>query len=81
MNDSGLGQLEDDINFNYKHKYDEENEIYTDNLHSCKYFEMPDIKHKFMKHKNAFSSYSHNIRSINGHCDDILDIVNSAKPF
>ena len=81
MNDLGLGQIEEDINFNFKHKYDEEKEIFTDNLHSCKYFEMPDIKNKFMKHKNSFSSYSHNIRSINGHWDDILDLINSAKPF
>jgi hypothetical protein len=44
MNDLGLGQIEDDLNYNFKHKYDEENEIYTDNLHSCKYFEMPEIK-------------------------------------
>ena len=81
MNDLGLGQIEEDINFNFKHKYDEEKEIFTDNLHSCKHFEMPDIKNKFMQHKNSFSSYSHNIRSINGHWDDILDLINSAKPF
>ena len=27
MNDLGLGKIEDDINYNFKHKYDEENEI------------------------------------------------------
>ena len=36
MNDLGLGQIEENLDYNFKHKYDEENEIYTDNLHSCK---------------------------------------------
>ena len=81
MNDLGLGQIEDDLNYNFKHKYDVENEIYTDNLHSCKYFEMPEIKNQFLKFKDGFSAYSHNIRSLNGHWEDILDIINSAKPF
>ena len=81
MNDLGLGQIEENLDYNFKHKYDEENEIYTDNLHSCKYFEMPEIKNQFMRFKNGFSSYSHNIRSINGHWDDILDIISSAQPM
>ena len=42
---------------------------------------MSDFKNNFSKHIDSFSSYSHNIRSINGHWDDILDIVNSAKPI
>ena len=28
-----------------------------------------------------FFTYSHNIRSINGHWDDLLDLINSAKPL
>ena len=59
MADLGLGQVEDDKNLDFKEKYDEDNEIYTDNLHSCQYFEMPEIKNKFMKFKDGFSSYSH----------------------
>ena len=39
MNDLGLGQIEENLDYNFKHKYDEENEIYTGNLNSCKYFE------------------------------------------
>ena len=81
MNDLGLGQIEENLDYNFKHKYDEENEIYTDNLHSCKYFEMPEIINQFMRFKDGFSSYSHNIRSINGHWEDILDLINSAKPL
>ena len=81
MTDIGLGQIEDDKDLNFKLKYDEDKEIYTDNLHSCEYFEMSDFKNNFSKHIDSFSSYSHNIRSINGHWDDILDIINSAKPI
>ena len=81
MNDLGLGQIEENLDYNFKHKYDKENEIYTDNLHSCKYFEMPEIINQFMRFKDGFSSYSHNIRSINGHWEDILDLINSAKPL
>ena len=81
MTDIGLGQIEDDKDLNFKLKYDEDKEIYTDNMHSCEYFEMSDFKNNFSKHIDSFSSYSHNIRSINGHWDDILDIVNPAKPI
>ena len=60
---------------------DEDEYIYTDNLHSCEYYEIPELKKKFLEYKECFSTYSHNIRSINGHWDDLLDIINSAKPF
>ena len=43
-----LSQVEDDKNLNFKEKYDEDKEIYTDNLHSCEYYEMPDLKNKFV---------------------------------
>ena len=81
MADLGLDQIEDDENLNFKTKYDEDNEIYTDIIHSCEYYEMPDVKNKFIQHKECFSTYSHNIRSINGHWEDVLDIINSAKPL
>ena len=81
MTDIGLGQIEDDKDLNFKLKYDEDKDIYTDNLHSCEYYEMSDFKNNFSKRIDSFSSYSHNIRSINGHWDDILDIINSAKPI
>ena len=81
MSDIGLGQIEDDKDFDFKMKYDEDKEIYTDDLHSCNYFEISELKNTFSKNNNSFSSYSHNIRSINGHWDDILDIIDSAKPI
>ena len=42
---------------------------------------MSEMKKKFIKNNDCFSTYSHNIRSINGHWDDLLEIVNSAKPI
>ena len=80
MNDIGIGQIENDKTYNFKTQYDEENEIFS-NLHSCKYYEMEDISKLHSNKFENFSIYSHNIRSINGHWDDILDIVNTALPF
>ena len=66
MDDLGLGHVEDDNNYNFKNIYDEDNEIYTNDSHTCEYYEMPELKNKFLKHNDCFSTYSHNIRSING---------------
>ena len=76
-----MGQIEDDSNFNFKQKYDEDKEMFDNNLHSCEYYEMGEFKNKFTKHLDSFSTYSHNIRSVNGNWDNILDIINSAKPI
>ena len=37
MSDIGLGQIEDDKDYNFKIKYDENNEILDDNIHTCEY--------------------------------------------
>ena len=42
---------------------------------------MSDFNSKFCNFKEGFSIYSHNIRSITGHWDDILDNLNSTQPF
>ena len=81
MNDLTLGQIEVDDNFNFRKVYDEENDIFDSNLPSCEYYEMNEFKNSFIKSKNGFSTYSHNIRSMNGHWNDILDTINSAQPF
>ena len=81
MSDINLGQIENDKTYDFKSKYDEDEEVFVDNSHSCEYFEMDEFKNKFTKNINCFSIYSHNIRSINGHWDDFLDILNSAQPF
>ena len=66
MDDLTLGQIEEDINYNFKNKYDEDDEIFSDNLQTCKYYEMPELKNEFIKDDNGFSIYSHNIRSMDG---------------
>ena len=81
MNDLTLGQIEVDDNFNFRKVYDEENDIFDSNLPSCEYYEMNESKNNVIKSKNGFSTYSHNIRSINGHWNDIMDTINSAQPF
>lgn len=80
MPDLSLGQIEDDVNYNFQSKYDEDKVIYDGNSHSCKYFEMSEFNTKFSSIKAKFSIYSHNVRSLNGHWDNFLDIINSAQP-
>ena len=81
MTDISLGQIEGDGKYNFITNYDEDNDVISQNMHSCKYFEMEEVAKIFSKQSNNFSTYSHNIRSINGHWDDILDIINSATPI
>ena len=47
MSDISLGQIRDDLNYNFKNKFDEENEVFAENLHSCNYFELDEMKSKF----------------------------------
>ena len=81
MNDITLGQIENDKDYNFRSKYDEDNEFFTDNTNSCKYYEVSELKNKFSQYKQGFSTYSHNLRSINGHWDDILDSINANQPI
>ena len=81
MPDLGLGQIEKDKNYNFQCKYDEDGEIYDNNSLSCEYYDMSEFKTKFTANTNCFSTYSHNVRSINGHWDNLLDIINSAQPL
>ena len=62
MNDFNLGQIEEDLNFDFKNKYDDEGHIFADNSHLCEYYEMEDFKNDFIENNNCFSTYSHNIR-------------------
>ena len=66
MVDIGLGQIEGDKFYNFAKKYDEDNEIFSQNINSCKYYEMEEISKTFSNKSDNFSIYSHNIRSING---------------
>ena len=80
MVDISLGQIEEEKEYNFKLKYDEDGNIFIDEQ-NCKYFEIFELKNEFVQRKNSFSCYSHNIRSINGHWDDILEIIGSVKPI
>ena len=74
--------LQGDKHYNFIiRNYDEDGNVFVNNIHSCKYYEMDDVKNNFSKQTDNFSTYSHNIRSLNGHWDDILDIINSANPI
>ena len=80
FSDINLGQIENNQNFNFINKFDEDNEVFADNF-SCEYYEMEDMKNNFSNTNNGFSAYSHNIRSINGHWEDVLDLIDSAQPI
>ena len=81
MSDISLGEIKDDLSYNFKNKFDEENEVFAENLHSCNYFELDEMKSKFKNYSEGFSTYSHNIRSLNGHWDDVFDLLHSAQPI
>ena len=80
FSDINLSQIENSQNFNFINKFDEDNEVFADNFHSCEYYEIEDMKNNFSK-TDGFSTYSHNIRSINGHWEDVLDLIDSAQPM
>ena len=79
MNEVTIGQIENDNQFNFKTKYDEEHELFHDIKNPCKYYEVSELDSNFSKFSRGFSIYSHNIRSITGHWDDILDIINQSQ--
>ena len=43
MFDIGLGQIEGNKDYNFSKKYDEDNEIFSQNMNSCKYYEIEEI--------------------------------------
>ena len=58
-----------------------DHEVFADNVHSCEYYEIDNMKSNILKHKDGFSTYVHNIRSINCQWDDVSDIIDSAQPL
>ena len=82
MDEITIGQIENDQNqFNFRSKYDDENELFHNINNSCNYYDMSNLKSNFSKLNQGFSIFSHNIRSINGHWEDILDIINENQPL
>ena len=81
MSEITLGQIENDKQFHFNSKYDEEHELFHDIKNSCNYYDVSELKNNFSQLKQGFSIYSHNIRSINGHWDDILDTIAQNRPI
>ena len=73
-----MGHIEQNNNFNFRHLFDEENDIYTDS-HICEYVNPNQINDLCLV--DNFSVYSHNVRSLSGHFNDLLDIIYSMQPF
>ena len=72
-----LGQVEENEQLNFKNVFDDNNDIYNGN-HYCEYVEIDQISS--LTNTDYFSSYSHNVRSLAGHFDDLLDLLDQAKP-
>ena len=66
-----------DEKLNFKKIFDDDNHIYNGD-HYCEYVEIDKIAE--LTTTDYFSSYSHNVRSLAGHYDDLLDILDQAKP-
>ena len=76
-----MDQIEKDSNYNFQNRYDEDRDVFDSSAHNCTYYEISEFRTKFQKNKSNFSTYSHNVRSINGHWDNLLDILTSAQPI
>ena len=72
-----LGQVKADENLNFKKVFDDTHHIYNDD-HHCEYVEIDQISK--LTSNDYFSVYSHNVRSLAGHFDDLLDLLDQAKP-
>ena len=69
--------MENNEQLNFKHIFDDENDIYNGN-HYCEYVEINQIAN--LTKCDYFSSYSHNVRSLSGHFDGLIDLLDQAKP-
>ena len=66
-----------DDKLNFKKIFDDDHHIYNGD-HYCEYVEVEQIAE--LTTTDYFSSYSHNVRSLAGHFDDLLDILDQATP-
>ena len=73
-----LGQVKADENLNFKKIFDDNNYIYNGD-HHCEYVEIDQITK--LTSTDNFSVYSHNVRSLAGHFDDLLDLLDQAHIF
>ena len=73
----GLGRVKADDKLNFKKVFDDNNDIYNGE-HYCEYVEIDDVSK--LTTTSYFSTYSHNVRSLQGHFDDLVDLLDQAKP-
>ena len=72
-----MGQVENNENLDFQKVFDDENDVYSD-CHNCEYVETNQIS-KLTK-TEYFSSFSHNVRSLPGHFDGLIDLLDEVKP-
>ena len=69
--------MKTDEKLNFKKIFHDDNYVYNGE-HCCEYVEIEQIAE--LTSKKYFSSYSHNVRSLAGHFDGLIDILDLAKP-
>ena len=69
--------MESNDQLNFKNIFDDDNVIYNEN-HYCEYIELDQIAK--LTTTDYFSIYSHNVRSLPGHFDALIDLLDQAKP-
>ena len=77
VSNDGLGRVKADDKLNFKKVFDDNNDIYNGE-HYCEYVEIDDVSK--LTTTSYFSTYSHNVRSLQGHFDDLVDLLDQAKP-
>ena len=78
VSNDGLGRVKADDKLNFKKVFDDNNDIYNGE-HYCEYVEIDDVSK--LTTTSYFSTYSHNVRSLQGHFDDLVDLLDQAKPI
>ena len=65
-----LEQVKTNPNLDLRKQF--EDDVYNSITHSCKYFEPEELNEKLLNtSNNSLSNYSHNIRSLPGHWNDL----------
>ena len=81
MNDIGLDQVRADLDFNFKHVLnndeDEDSSIYNTIGHTCEYFEVDEFTSKVSSINKQISFFAQNIRSLPGKWTEFSDMIDS----
>ena len=72
MTDINLDQVKTNPKFDLRNNF--EDDMYSSITHSCKYYEPDELHEKLLSaNTNTLSYYSHNIRSLPGHFNDLCE--------